>query len=182
MELLGLEDGGDPRLQAERGELATFEGVQDRLVNELRHAGIGTLAEANTYLREHFIPEYNVTFPRPPADPAAAFVPLGDIDLDQILCEEEERTVGQDNTIAFAGVRLQLAKQPGRPTCAGLRVIVRRHLDGSHTVWRGAHCLGRYAATGDKPAQLYHNAYLLEFAPDGRCRAFHEFYMLKEDG
>ena len=40
----------------------------------------------------------------------------------------------------------------------------------------------RYAATGDKPEQLYHNAYLLEFAPDGRCRSFHEFYMLKEDG
>src|SRR4029450_6636008 len=113
---------------------------------------MGPLAEANTYLREHFIPEYNVTFTRPPADPAAAFVPLGDIDLDQILCEEEERTVGQDNTIAFAGVRLQLAKQPGRPTCAGLRVIVRRHLDGSHTVWRGAHCLGRYAASGGQAA------------------------------
>lgn len=39
----------------------------------------------------------------------------------------------------------------------------------------------RYEATGDKPPQLYHNAYLLEFAPDGRCRSFHEFYMLKED-
>lgn len=38
----------------------------------------------------------------------------------------------------------------------------------------------RYAATGDDPARLYHNAYLLEFAPDGRCRSFHEFYMLEE--
>ena len=39
----------------------------------------------------------------------------------------------------------------------------------------------RYEATGGNPLQLYHNAYLLEFAPDGRCRSFHEFYMLKED-
>jgi ketosteroid isomerase-like protein len=38
----------------------------------------------------------------------------------------------------------------------------------------------RYAATGDKPEQLYHNAYLLEFSPDGRCQSFHEFYMLQE--
>jgi len=125
--------------------------LQDRLVNELRHAGIRTLDAANAYLREHFIPEYNATFTRPPADSASAFVSLGDIDLDQILCEEEDRTVGQDNTVAFAGARLQLAKQPGRPTCAGLRVIVRRHLDGFHTVWRGAHCLGRFAATGGDP-------------------------------
>jgi ketosteroid isomerase-like protein len=39
----------------------------------------------------------------------------------------------------------------------------------------------RYAASGDQSEQLYHNAYLLEFAPDGRCRSFHEFYMLQED-
>ena len=37
----------------------------------------------------------------------------------------------------------------------------------------------RYAATGDAPAQTYHNAYLLRFAPDGRCAEFHEFYMLE---
>jgi hypothetical protein len=43
---------------------------------------------------------------------------------------------------------LQLAKQPGRRTCARLRVIVRRHLDGTHSVWRGPQCLGRYDATG----------------------------------
>jgi uncharacterized protein (TIGR02246 family) len=39
----------------------------------------------------------------------------------------------------------------------------------------------RYAATATDPERVYHNAYLLEFAPDGRCRSFHEFYMLKED-
>jgi hypothetical protein len=43
---------------------------------------------------------------------------------------------------------LQLSKQPGRRTCARLRVTVRRHLDGTHSVWRGPQCLGRYAATG----------------------------------
>ena len=50
-------------------------------------------------------------------------------------------------------------------------------VDGDRAVAIG---WSRYAATGDKPEQLYHNAYLLEFAPDGRCRSFHEFYMLKE--
>jgi ketosteroid isomerase-like protein len=37
----------------------------------------------------------------------------------------------------------------------------------------------RYAPTGDKPEQLYHNAYLLEFDDDGRCLTFREFYMLE---
>ena len=122
--------------------------LQDRLVNELRLAGITTLEAANAYLREQFIPTYNETFTRPPADPATAFVPLGTVDLDQILCEEEERTVGQDNVVVLDGVPLQIAKQPGRRTCAGLRVTVRRHLDGRHTLWRGPQCLGCYHADG----------------------------------
>src|SRR5207245_473101 len=92
--------------------------LQGRLINELRLAGVTTLAAANAYLWEQFIPDYNATFTRPASDPTSAFVPLGDVDLEQILCEEEDRVVGQDNIVSFDGVHLQLAKQPGRPTCA----------------------------------------------------------------
>ncbi|MGH7406429.1 MAG: ISNCY family transposase, partial [Candidatus Methylomirabilales bacterium] len=93
--------------------------LQDRLVNELRLHSATTLAAANAYLRERFLPDYNATFTRPPADPTSAFVPLGAVALAQILCQEEDRTVGQDNTVVLEGIRLQLAKQPGRRTCAG---------------------------------------------------------------
>jgi ketosteroid isomerase-like protein len=51
-------------------------------------------------------------------------------------------------------------------------------VDGDRAVALG---WSRYAATDGEPERLYHNAYVLEFAPDGRCRAFHEFYMLQED-
>lgn len=161
---LGIEHIGAYSPQARgRGERLN-RTLQDRLVNELRLAGITTLEAANAYLRDHFIPDYNATFTRPPADPASAFVPLGDVDLEQILGEEEERVVGQDNTVSFDGVHLQLTKQPARPTCAGLRVIARRHLDGAYTVWRGPHCLGHYAPTGaPRPA-------VIERAADGRFR------------
>ena len=54
---------------------------QDRLVNELRVAGIATVPAANRYLRERFRPAFNVEFGRAPADPASAFVPLGGVDL-----------------------------------------------------------------------------------------------------
>src|SRR5262245_35443315 len=122
--------------------------LQDRLVNELRVANVRTVTGANTYLRERFIPDYNATFTRAAVDPATAVVPLGEVDLELILCEEEARTVGQDNTVVFAGVRLQIAKQPGRRTYAGHEVVVRRHLPGQHSVWRGPQCLGRYDAHG----------------------------------
>jgi hypothetical protein len=90
----------------------------------------------------------NAEFGRPPADPVSAFVPLGRVDLDQILCIEAERVVGRDNVVTAERVPLQLAKQPGRRTCAGLRVLIRHHLNGHHTVWYGGRCLGRYDRAG----------------------------------
>jgi transposase len=122
--------------------------LQDRLVNELRVAGIRTVAAANRYLAERFRPLFNTTFGRPPADASSAFAPLGRHDLDQILCYEEERVVARDNTVSLDGLLLQIDKQRGRRTCAGLRVLVRRHLDGRHSIWWGPRCLGRFSSTG----------------------------------
>jgi transposase len=122
--------------------------LQGRLVNELRVAGIRTIAAANRYLTERFIADYDHTFGRPPADPLSAFVPVGPHDLDQILCHEEERVVGRDNTVPLDQVVLQIDKQRGRRSCVGLRVLVRRHLDGRHSIWWGPRCLGRFSAQG----------------------------------
>jgi len=121
---------------------------QDRLVNELRVAGIQTIAAANAYLRDVFLPRHNATFSRPPRDPDPAWVGVGDVDLDQILCHQETRRVGEDNTVTLAGVVLQVSKQPGRRTCAGLEVVVRRHVDGRHSIWRGPQRLGLFDARG----------------------------------
>jgi hypothetical protein len=122
--------------------------LQGRLVNELRVAQIRTLEAANRYLRQRFVPTLNATFGRAPADPTSAFVPLGRVDLEQILCHEEARTVARDNTVVLDRVVLQIDKQRGRRSCAGLPVLVRRHLDGRHSIWWGPRCLGRYTATG----------------------------------
>jgi hypothetical protein len=122
--------------------------LQGRLVNELRAAGIATVPAANRYLRERFLPDFIAEFHRAPADPASAFVALGPVDLEQILCHQEERVVARDNTVSADGLVLQLDKQAGRRSCAGLRVVVRRHLDGHRSVWRAARCLGRFDARG----------------------------------
>ena len=143
---LGIEHilGHSPQA---RGRSERTNGtLQGRLVNELRLAGITTLPAANQYLREIFIPRYNAQFGRPAADPAPAFVPLGRVDLDQILCHEEERVVARDNTVSFDRLCLQISKQQGRRSCAGLRVLVRRHLDGRHSIWCGPRCFGVFDA------------------------------------
>jgi transposase len=122
--------------------------IQGRLVNELRVAGIGDLAAANRYLEERFLPAYNEEFAVSPADPASAFVTSGGADLDQILCFEEARTIGKDNVVVWEGQPLQVPRQPGRASCAGLPVLVRRHLDRSFSIWNGPACLARFQPDG----------------------------------
>jgi hypothetical protein len=122
--------------------------LQDRLVKELHSAGIRTAERANRFLREIFLPAYNAEFERPAAHPDSGFAPVANADLEAIFCHEESRTVQRDNTVTLEGVRLQIAKQPGRVTCAGLSVLVRRHLDATHTIWWGPKLLGRYSAQG----------------------------------
>lgn len=125
---------------------------QDRLVNELRVAKVTTLPAANAYLRDRFVPQHNTQFSCAPADPSSVFVPVGRADLDQIFCHQEERLVGRDNTVSFDGCAFQLAAQPGRRSCVGLRVVIRRHLTGEYSVWHGARPLGRYPAMLERPS------------------------------
>ena len=125
--------------------------LQDRLVNEMRLHGIRTPEAANRYINDHFLPGYNLEFGRAPSDPASAFVSLSGVDLNQILCFEEERIVQKDNTVGCEGLRLQVPKQRGRATCAGLSLIVRRHLDRTYSVWRGSHSIATYDSRGRLP-------------------------------
>lgn len=122
--------------------------LQDRLVSELRLEKIRSVEPANRYIREHFMPDHNKRFARAPREPESAFVALGVTDLEQILCREETRIVGRDNTVVFGSVRLQIEKQRGRASCAERKVVVREHLDGSHSVWLGGQRVGLYSAQG----------------------------------
>lgn len=110
--------------------------LQGRLVNEFRVAGIRSVEAANRYLRDRYLLQHNATFRRAPWDPANAFVPVGTVDLETILCQQDERIIAPDNTVVVGGRMLQIERQPGRRTCAGVRVIVRQHLDGRITVTR----------------------------------------------
>jgi len=132
------------RGRSERGNRT----LQGRLVAELRQAGICERPAANAFIAEVFRARWDAAFARRPTDPASAFVPLRGVDLEQILCHEEERVVARDNTVRFGARTFQLAKQAGRRSCAGLRVLVRRHLDGRHSIWCGPRRFALYDAAG----------------------------------
>lgn len=52
-------------------------------------------------------------------------------------------------------------------------------VDGDRAVAIGT---SRYDAAGEDPERLYYNAFVMRFAPDGRCREFTEYYMLAAEG
>ena len=64
-----------------------FGTLQKRLPQELRLAGIATMAEANRFLEELFWPAHNARFARPAADTGSAFVAFAGT-LEDILCAQ----------------------------------------------------------------------------------------------
>jgi len=126
-----------------------FRTWQGRLPQELRLAGIGSLEEANRFLREHYVPEFNRRFQVAAAEPGHAFVRVRGRDLDRVFSLQHERTVNRDNTVSVDNRVLQIERSRWRATLAGCRVTVCEHLGGQMSVLYGPHLVGRYNAEGD---------------------------------
>ena len=125
-----------------------FGTLQDRLVNELRLERIDAIEAANRFIRDCYLPAHNARFEVPAEQPGTAFVAIPGIDLDEILCEQEERQVGNDNCVSFRKLKLQIPESPLRPHFVKAKVKVRRYLNGSHAIFHGQRCLGRYGSDG----------------------------------
>ena len=145
---LGVEHIGAYSPQARGRSERMFGTLQDRLVNELRLAGITTVEAANAFIREVYVPEHNARFAAPQAQPGSAFTPIPGVDLDEILCVQEERQVGNDNCVSFRTLKLQIPESPMRPHFVKARVKVHLYPDGSSAVFHGPRCIGRYDEKG----------------------------------
>jgi len=126
-----------------------FGTLQDRLPKELKLAGIRDVEAANRFIREVYLPAHNTRFARPPALAESAFVTIRDpAGLADILCIEEERVVARDNTVAYAGLRLQLPQSRLRPHYVKARIKVHQYPDGTLAIFQGPRLLARYHSDG----------------------------------
>src|SRR5271169_6927488 len=83
---------------------------QGRLPQELRLAGIRDLEQANCFLREHYIQEFNQNFAVAAPEKGTAFRKCGRRDLDWIFSIHTERVVSKDNTVAIGDCWWQIEK------------------------------------------------------------------------
>ena len=138
-----------------KGRIERLWGTfQDRLVVELRLAGVVDRDGANAFLIE-FLPRHNARFVVPAADPAPAWraLPAG-VRLGRVLVFKYRRKVAKDHTISLDGQILQLPRgATGAANYAGKRVEVHVRLDGSIIAFDGERRLAVSAAPPD-PSQL----------------------------
>jgi transposase len=126
-----------------------FRTHQERLPKELAMLGITTMDQANTYIRNVYMPAYNAEFAVPATVEGSAFVPWINGDIDDILCEQYERTVGKDNCVRFEGLVLQIPKDQYRCHYIKAKVRVHRYVNGQMAIFHGPRKLANYNAKGD---------------------------------
>jgi len=116
-----------------KGRIERFFGTaQDRLVKGLRLAGAATLAQANHYLEQVYLPMWESRFSEVPFAKQDAHRPLlAEHRLPDILCRIEQRTVDHDLTIRWKGERWLLAGSPSGSPLAGDKVDTLLRLDGT---------------------------------------------------
>jgi hypothetical protein len=71
-----------------------------------------SISETSFSLSRRTTPTHNARFALPATEPGSAFVADRNAAFVAILCIQEERVVGNDNTVRYRGLSLQLPESP----------------------------------------------------------------------
>jgi transposase len=126
-----------------------FGTVQGRLPQELRLAGVTSYEEANRYLEQTFVPDFNARFTVKPAQSGTAFVALRGVDLELLFSAQHDRVVRNDSTIVFSNLILQLPETKDRAHYVRCLVVVHEFTDATLGITFQGHLIARYNRTGD---------------------------------
>lgn len=131
-----------------------FRTLQDRLPKELALAGITTVAAANAYIREVYLPEHNARFAVAAEEPGSAFVAATPEQWRDVLCVQETRQVGNDNTVRWKGRVLQIPPSSLRPHFVRAKVRLHEYPDGAIALFWGPHRIADFPPPSAGPAEL----------------------------
>lgn len=129
-----------------------FRTFQDRLIKEMRLAGIDNLAGANNFLKE-YLPKYNCIFAIPAANPKNLHKPVpADMDLVWVFALREERIISKDFLVAWNN-RAFLLSKPSM-TLIKAKVTVLENLQGEIRIWLNNRYLKFTEITADTLRQI----------------------------
>lgn len=129
-----------------------FQTLQDRLVKELRLAGITTVEGANEFLQNVFLPKFNEQFSVAPADGNDLHRTLSKKELnslDAIFSVQHTRVIRNDFTLSYENDWYQIRETKGLNPRPKETVTTEARLDGTM-----AFCLrGKYLNTEKLPVR-----------------------------
>jgi hypothetical protein len=125
-----------------------FRTHQERLVKELAKAEITEMTQANDYIRAVYMPAHNDEFAITPEETATVFVPWVGTPIEDILCEQYIRQVGNDNCVRFDGLVLQIPQDQYRYHYVKVKVRVHRYPNGTLAIFHGPRKLAAYNSMG----------------------------------
>ncbi|HEX6747087.1 MAG TPA: ISNCY family transposase [Longimicrobium sp.] len=109
-----------------------FQTLQDRLIKELRLAGVCSLDGANRFLEDVFLPWWEERFTMAAAVPVDAHRALPpDADLERLFAHTEQRVIARDFTIRYKRRCLQIGPAEALPSMPGSTLTIEQRLDGS---------------------------------------------------
>ncbi len=130
----------------------TFGTLQDRLIKEMRLAGVSTKQEANRFLKK-YLPIYNKRFSkvaREEGDLHRAF--SEGVDVREIVCIKATRAIVKGYIVEYRG-RMFLIDNPSI-AMRRRKVEVREHFDGEITIKFNGRYLGFKEISEQKPAKV----------------------------
>lgn len=148
MKQLGVEMIAAYSPEARGRSERAFGTHQGRLPKELALAGITEMSAANRYVTDVYLPAFNAEFAHPAMEEGSAFVAWAGPELADILCEQFERTVGNDNCVRFEGLTLQIPADKHRCHYVKAKVRVHRYSDGRMGIFHGPRKLCVYDTQG----------------------------------
>ena len=129
-----------------------FNTLQDRLVQELRLAGIHTAPEATRFVNGPFRTDFNGRFAKPPAQSHSVWRVLPKaLDVDRVCSFGYPATIGNDNAVRLGGMILDIPPGPHQRGYAKARVEVRQLLDGRWRVYSQNQLLLETSAPTEPP-------------------------------
>lgn len=103
---------------------------QDRLIAELAFQGITTIEDANSFLKDHFIPSYNLQFGVEAEDSGSAYRKNVFGNLDLIFCKKIQRKIMNGNVFSWDNITWVV---DDIKSYSGREINVNMHLNGTYS-------------------------------------------------
>jgi transposase len=124
-----------------------FGVLQDRMIADMRLAGITDMGASNKWLEELYIDAHNAMFAKPAPEKGSAFRKISKKEVRRLVAFAYETIVGNDNCARLGGIIIDIPPGKNGRGYAKQKVLVRQHLDGTWSVWKGDEKIASHRAT-----------------------------------